>query len=642
MASFIELVKLSTLSPNNDVRQQNEARLLEYWRVEPINFLSDALTSFKDENLDLGLRQAAGTILKVSLSLEVVAGKGPQWYVISPEHKQAARMACLELLIHKTDIIKNTAADLISAMFVLDYETNGWPDLLANLSRNAGLDDEAIQKSAITTVGYICEKLARSPKLKPSEQDITNFIVAIVPGLAETQKNEDIRLTAIKALQDMIPLFKPRMKEDSIREHFLGAIIQNCSYSSEEVVLKATQCLTDIFKNIYEYLSMRYVTVIAEKTLPLLQKSSAISISVIEFWNSLAIYEEKLVNRASVGDNSIPCQYFINGCQQALTQALLQNLLRKDTEEMDSGLSIHAASRECLAHVNFNCQNANSELNIKFIEAYIGNEETKVAALICFEAMVIGAGANVGPIAGPVEQSFASMLGIIKSTDQRQVAAALRVLSAESEKIPLVLAHNQNFPQWIELLFVVMSQNPAHVPIVCNILSNTSTYVLKNKSQSTSQFMEKSIDLSKKLVELSFAPVSLANIHCISEFYSAAMTLSRILDKTELVEDFMGFLAKVLVETAKLPSEARTAIKEGIYTVLITSVYNYKNLLSKKAPAGNYSNLVNQTVIGEVYELAKADCFEKSAVFNTAVPTLVAVASRRPHDYPSSRGPLPK
>lgn len=642
MASFIELVKLSTLSPNNEVRQQNEARLLEYWKVEPLNFLGDALSSFKDENLDLGLRQAAGTILKVSLSLEVVPGKGPQWYVISPEHKQTSRMACLELLIHKTDIIKNTAADLISAMFVLDYETNGWPDLLANLSRNASMEDESIQKSAITTIGYICEKLAQNPKLKPSEQDINNFIVAIIPGLAETQKNEDIRLTAIKALQDMIPLFKPKMKEDNIREHFLGAIIQNCSYSAEDVVLKATQCLTDIFKNIYEYLSMRYVTVIADKTLPLLQKSSAISISVMEFWNSLAVFEEKLINRASVGDNTIPCQYFINGCQQVLTESLLRNLLRKDNEEMDSGLSIHAATRECLAHVNYGCQNANSQLNIKFIENYIGNEETKVAALICFEAMVIGAGSNIGPIAGPVEQSFGSMLSIVKSADQRQVAAALRVLSAESEKIPLVLAHNQNFPQWIEVLFMVMTQNVAHVPIVCNILSQTASYVLRNKSQATTQMMEKSIDLGKKLVELSFAPSSIANIHCISEFYSAAMTLSRILDKTEQVEDFMGFLATVLRQASTLSSDARTAVKEGIYTVLITSVYNYKSLLARKAPGGNYSNFVNQKVIGEVYELAKADCFEKSTVFNTAVPTLVAVASRRLANYLSFGVTVPK
>jgi hypothetical protein len=48
---------------------------------------------------------------------------------------------------------------LISSIFVLEFQIRDWPDLLENLAKNTAHENVDYQRSAIITLGFICEKM---------------------------------------------------------------------------------------------------------------------------------------------------------------------------------------------------------------------------------------------------------------------------------------------------------------------------------------------------------------------------------------------------------------------------------------------------------------------------------------------------
>ena len=72
MSSFIELIQLAATSANNEVRKNNEQRLIEYRQKEPNNFLADCMRHIGDETTDPGLKRAIVAIIKASLTSELV------------------------------------------------------------------------------------------------------------------------------------------------------------------------------------------------------------------------------------------------------------------------------------------------------------------------------------------------------------------------------------------------------------------------------------------------------------------------------------------------------------------------------------------------------------------------------------------
>ena len=258
----------------------------------------------------------------------------------------------------------------MSTIFVLDFPKKEWPELLKQLFTEASSKNIEEQKTAITTLGYICEKLATN-KLQPNGDEIDIIMAGIATGLAEEQTNEEIRLAAIKGLQDSIPFFSDMMKQANIREHFLSLILRNCAQQNEEIVLKSTQCLIDIFKGCYPYLSTRYMDVILESTLKLMKKPMpAIVIANTEFWNSVARYEAKLQFTQTLGEEQgIVLHNFTSNYAKQVTICLLENLMKKDKEDTDSGLSMHSASIECLTNINSLGFDNNKDVNIEFISS---------------------------------------------------------------------------------------------------------------------------------------------------------------------------------------------------------------------------------------------------------------------------------
>jgi hypothetical protein len=72
MKEFLEIVKLGFTSPNNQVRAENEKKLIDYRQSNPTNFLGDCMNCFSDSNVEAPFKQAIATIVRVSISSEIV------------------------------------------------------------------------------------------------------------------------------------------------------------------------------------------------------------------------------------------------------------------------------------------------------------------------------------------------------------------------------------------------------------------------------------------------------------------------------------------------------------------------------------------------------------------------------------------
>lgn len=72
MSSFIETVTLAVTSPNNDTRQANELKLIEYRQKESNQFLVDCMNHISDDKTDPSIKQAIATLVGVSFRSEMV------------------------------------------------------------------------------------------------------------------------------------------------------------------------------------------------------------------------------------------------------------------------------------------------------------------------------------------------------------------------------------------------------------------------------------------------------------------------------------------------------------------------------------------------------------------------------------------
>lgn len=323
------------------------------------------------------------------------------------------------------------------------------------------------------TLGYICENLASS-NLRPSIEDIESIMAGVANCLVEEQKNEQIRLTAIKALQDSIPLFKEELQKEATRDFFLTLILKNANHSNEEIVLKAVQSLIDVFKSCYNYLTARYMDVISDSTLTLMKKTNpAIVIASTEFWNSVALYEIKLLEKHSTEGANHAVHNIVASYGEKVTLGLLENLMKKDTEDLESGMSIHAITLECLTHVNTLAYETNKDLNLKFISNQIGGErnESKVAALMCFEAMISGYNQDISSL---IDSAFTNIIELLK-VNPVVCKAALKVITAISEQYPGFMLLEKVTTVWLEILISILQSEIKFASQVCLILGSRAS-----------------------------------------------------------------------------------------------------------------------------------------------------------------------
>ena len=110
MSNCIELIKLAGGAHDPEVRAQNEAKLLQYIKQEPKNFLKDCVEGFSNSSLDPAVRQMIAVVLRKTLmSPGPNNDEGCFYQSLNGEEKQFIKNMCLSQLIDNNRGIKSAA-----------------------------------------------------------------------------------------------------------------------------------------------------------------------------------------------------------------------------------------------------------------------------------------------------------------------------------------------------------------------------------------------------------------------------------------------------------------------------------------------------------------------------------------------------
>jgi len=529
---------------------------------------------------------------------------------------------CLENLIDKAEAIKSATADvrfsqqLIATIYVLDFPNNDWPTLLQKLSDNTDNKDEGIQRSAVLTLGYICDKLSTSSLTLP-KSEIEMMLTGIAKGLKETQTNEDIRKTSIVALQDSLTFLTEILEEEPIMELVLTLALRAALSENQEIAVKALEVLSDLYKACYHKLTDKYMRVLADKTIECIKsKTPSIAIAATEFWNSAAYLENKRERKRRF-DESVAFHNHVAGYAQQLTVALLENLMKKDSEE-ESGKSVHRATFEALTSVNRLGSQSNREVNFEFIKLNINakDEQLQISALTCFEAMILG---SQGDTSDLVLSSIEFILKILRQSINI-CKAVLRLLRSLAEKYPHILLNDKVCVEWLELSLTIYLQDPSLGLLVCELLKESANSLPK-LGQSQGYFVTRSDMLIHHLLKASLEQPNAQDLQLVTDSLVAVMWIIKSLRDPAKLLAILAMLSEALAGLATLNRDLKSTVKEGVLLDILSCVYQLGRLKVDRSD-------LSAEVLATIYDFAYLECKHQQSGFADALLVLVAIAFR--------------
>ena len=500
----------------------------------------------------------------------------------------------------------------------MDFPNNDWPTLLQKLSDNTDNQDEGIQRSAVLTLGYICDKLSTSSLTLP-KSEVEMMLTGIAKGLKETQTNSDIKKTSIGALQNSLAFLTELLEEEPVMELVLSLALRAALNANLEIAVKAVEVLIDLYKICYHKLTDKYMRVLAEKVIECIKnKNPSIAIAATEFWNSAAYLENKRERKRRF-DESVVFHNHIAGYAQQLTVALLENLMKKDSEE-ESGKSVHSATFETLTSVNRLGSQSNREVNFEFIKLNINSpdEQRQISALTCFEAMVLG---SQGDISDLVLGSIEFILKILKQSINI-CKAVLKLLRSLAEKYPHILLNDKVCVEWLELSLTVYLQDPSLGLLVCEVLKESANSLPKI-GQSQGYFIARTDMLIHHLLKACLEHSNEKDLQLVTDSLVAVMWIIKSLKDSAKLLAILGMLADALAGANSLHRDLKNTFKEGILLDILSCVYQLGRMKVDRSE-------LSGEVLASIYDFAYLECKQQQSGFADALLVLVAIAFRKP------------
>ena len=498
----------------------------------------------------------------------------------------------------------------------MDFPNKGWESLLLNLSQNTKHQDVDIQRSAVITLGYICDKLATSD-FRLSRNETEPILYGIQIGLSEEQQNEEIKLTALKALQDSILLLSEILLEDEAIELIFTLILKNILNQNIEIAVKSVECLIDLYKTCYQKLTRKYMDVLAEKITGLLRSSAQISITIIttEFWNAAAILEAKLMKKQKF-ESIVVCHDHIKTYSVQITEALLECLTKKDNEDMESGRSIHGAAFEALVNVNSISINQNKDVNFKFIYQNMNtdDERAKICGLNCFEALVLSV-RN-----GLEELILESLEGVfhLMSVSRSLCKASLKLLRAAAETYPKLILSDKICVEWLEKVMRIYQEEPSLASFVCDIIK-LSAPSLSDPDANQAYFRSKSDHIVQLLLQSSMSYSDCSNLQFLHDSLTTSLWIVRSYKDQEKLRSVLGMFTEALGSVSKGFKELKDSLKEGILVNILTCIQQMKRHGVDRAT-------VNADWLALVYDFCHNECTKNQSSFGDALLVMVSIA----------------
>uniref|UniRef100_A0A7S0QT70 Importin N-terminal domain-containing protein n=1 Tax=Cryptomonas curvata TaxID=233186 RepID=A0A7S0QT70_9CRYP len=361
-AAILRQILGGAQSPDPATRNAAEEQLKQSFLTDPATHLTLLGNELADEAApSIQTRQLAGLLLKNCMTSKDHAQAvklANDWMGLDPQARTQIKSCSVQSLGSSHKDVRLASAQVISKIATIELpkrDATGcsqWEDLMPALLQwvvqpEASQAGMAKKEAALNTIGYICEEIAdlETDCLQAKSNEI---LTAVVAGMRTEETDQNVKLAAVKALNNALEFASKNFDVDTERNYILQVICEACTHGSDEVKEYAYQCLSRIAELYYEKLPM-YIQAILEMTLSAIQKESdAVARQAITFWTTVCDVEYDMLN-SDEGESK--CKKFIKGAHKFLVPVLLVAMTTQEEDQDADTFNKSTEAAVCLQSI---------------------------------------------------------------------------------------------------------------------------------------------------------------------------------------------------------------------------------------------------------------------------------------------------
>ncbi|RKP15350.1 armadillo-type protein [Piptocephalis cylindrospora] len=286
----------NTLSPVQETRQNATQRLEQAAKENFPEFVSALSTVLSKEDAPESVRNAAGLVLKNTLSAQDYTRYEEQkarWFSLDPSLRSQAKAMTLQTLHSPVSSARRVAGQAVAEMARVELPENQWPELipvlLANVNESpaeaVGLKDATIQ-----AIGYLCESVSDAV-LSPH---LNSILTAVVRGIASDQE-ASVQYSALTALYNAFPFIESNFTREHERNYIMQVVCEATQHPSPTVKIAAFSNLVRAMQLYYAYMSPYMQKALFGLTIQGMQsEEEGVALQAIEFWATVCDCEYDL------------------------------------------------------------------------------------------------------------------------------------------------------------------------------------------------------------------------------------------------------------------------------------------------------------------------------------------------------------
>jgi len=490
--------------------------------------------------------------------------------------REKTKRNILGTLAYPNETIRNVAADLIAIICAIEFPLNKWQDLIPTLTLNAKNTDPEIKKSAILTLGKICDEF-KIKKVSLNNELVNQILAGIYYGM-QAEESDDIKLIAVKALADSLIFVKDIFSNMQVRQEVAKLLLQATESVNRKVKVNAFRCLIEFVKTYYEYLGEMYTAIWDATSKYIVGNDQELSILTIEVWGTIA-NEDKERSGSGGRDNAFQDQNLgiIGQVENVLIPALLENLLdsSKYNDNDDGDLNVANSTKNCLMSIAEAIKDKFLDFAIKFVGTYlISNNRLELrAGLITYTCMLDGP--SFKSLAPLVTQAIPTITTILVKSDNRILQEEASIaLERTAEIIPDAYFQEPLFSEVVPSLTNAIRTHPRISMHITKLWHHLGEEIMKkqNKKQIINfDFTE----IINKLLENAFSETDKEYFIIIDYSLLAVMTLLLCTSKEEIKGKYVRALVEQFKNTGNIYGEKKELIQAGLLACLQTLLHKY-------------------------------------------------------------------
>lgn len=347
---------LNAQSIDGTVRKHAEESLRQFQEQNLPGFLVSLSGELASEDKPVDSRKLAGLILKNALDAKDENRKRElvqRWLSLDIAAKAQVKACLLQTLSSLVLDARSTATQVVAKIAGIELPQKQWPELIGSLLSNIHQVPAHVKQATLETLGYLCEEV---PHEVVDQDQVNKILTAVVQGMNSSEKNNDVRLAAARALYNALEFAQANFSNDMEREYIMRVVCETTMSPELKIRLAAFECLVSIAAMYYVKLAP-YIQDIYNITAKAVRSDEEpVALQAIEFWSTICDEETDILEEYvgdTTGDSDIPCFYFIKQALPALVPLLLETLLKQEEDQdLDEGAwNIAMAGGTCLGLV---------------------------------------------------------------------------------------------------------------------------------------------------------------------------------------------------------------------------------------------------------------------------------------------------